>query len=189
MRIIGISGLANSVSFKKRRWPGLCEREYRISQGHDSAAALVIDGVLVAAAAEERFSGQKHTGDFPVGAIRYCLSEAGITLDQIDRIVHAFDYSPFQALYSLDPISTELYREVLSKDALLRSVEARLPGFPLDRVSQVGHHLSHAASAYFTSGFKECLVVVLDGMGETQSATVYPRARRRSRQDSGDPGQ
>lgn len=173
MRIIGISGLANSVSFKKRRWPNLCEREYRISQGHDSAAALVIDGVLVAAAAEERFSAQKHTGDFPAGAIHYCLSGAGITLDQIDGLVHAFDYSPFQALYSLNPISTELYQDVLSKDALLRSVGARLPGFPLDRVSQVGHHLSHAASAYFTSGFKECLVVVLDGMGETQSATIY----------------
>src|SRR6267143_2057041 len=66
--ILGVGGLANSVSFKRAQWPGLEEREYRISQGHDAAAALVIDGVTVAAAAEERFNRQKHTGDLPVGA-------------------------------------------------------------------------------------------------------------------------
>ena len=79
MIVLGISGFENSVSFKKSHWPGLEEREYRISQGHDSAAALVIDGEIVAAAAEERFSRKKHTGSFPEGAIRYCLSAAGIT--------------------------------------------------------------------------------------------------------------
>ena len=65
MRIIGISGLANAMSFKRSHWPGLDEREYRISQGHDSAAALVSNGEILAAAAEERFSLKKHTGDFP----------------------------------------------------------------------------------------------------------------------------
>ena len=52
MKLLGISGLEGSVSFKKAHWPGLDEREYRISQGHDSAAALIVDGVCVAAAAE-----------------------------------------------------------------------------------------------------------------------------------------
>ena len=65
MIVLGFSGFENAVPFKKSRWPGLEEREYRISQGHDSAAALVIDGEIVAAAAEERFSRKKHTGDFP----------------------------------------------------------------------------------------------------------------------------
>ena len=65
MKIIGISGLENSVPFKQAKWPGLDEREYRIAQGMDAAAALVVDGRLVAAAEQERFSRQKHTGDFP----------------------------------------------------------------------------------------------------------------------------
>ncbi len=173
MNIIGVSGLANSISFKRKHWPGLNEREYRISQGHDSAAALVIDGVLVAAAAEERFNGQKHTGAFPTGAIHYCLSEAGIALHQVNEIVHAFDYAPFQELYSMDPISQELYDDVLSEEALLASVRDCLPGFPLERVRQVNHHLAHAASAYFSSGWDECLVGVMDAMGEAQSITLY----------------
>ncbi len=77
MKVIGISGLENSVHFKKAKWPGLEDREYRIAQGMDAAAALVVDGRLVAAAEEERFTGKKHTGDFPIHAIRFCLSEAG----------------------------------------------------------------------------------------------------------------
>ena len=65
MIVLGISGFENAVPFKKSHWPGLEEREYRISQGHDSAAALVVDGEIIAAAAEERFSRKKHTGSFP----------------------------------------------------------------------------------------------------------------------------
>ena len=61
--ILGVGGLANSVSFKRAHWPGLEEREYRISQGHDAAAALVVNGTTVAAAAEERFNRKKHSGD------------------------------------------------------------------------------------------------------------------------------
>ena len=88
MKLLGISGLDGSVSFKKAHWPGLDEREYRISQGHDSAAALIVDGVCVAAAAEERFSRKKHTGDFPAGAISYCLSEAGVAIEQVHVAAH-----------------------------------------------------------------------------------------------------
>src|SRR5262252_9164061 len=110
MKILGISGLEKSVPFKKEHWPGLDTREYRISQGHDSAAALFVDGELIAAAAEERFSRKKHTGDFPVGAIAYCLEEAGLSLGEIDEIAHSFDYAPYRAAFSLDPISADLYR-------------------------------------------------------------------------------
>ena len=76
--ILGISGLANSVRFKRAKWPGLEEREYRISQGHDAAAALVVDGRIVAAAAEERFNRQKYSGAFPRGAAEFCLRQAGL---------------------------------------------------------------------------------------------------------------
>src|SRR5271167_896329 len=67
--ILGVSGLAESVRFKPAHWPGLDEREYRILQGFDAAAALVVDGQVVAAAAEERFNRNKQTSDFPVQAI------------------------------------------------------------------------------------------------------------------------
>lgn len=123
------------MPFKRAHWPGLDEREYRMSQGHDAAAALVVDGECVAAAAEERFNRRKHSGDFPAAAICYCLAEA-----------------------------------------LLALAERDCPGVPAERVQHVGHHLAHAASAYFTSGWDDCLVVVADGMGGAHGVSVY-RAR------------
>jgi carbamoyltransferase len=179
MRIIGISGLANTMRFKQAHWPGLDVREYRISQGHDSAAALVVDGEIVAAAAEERFNLQKHTGEFPIHAIGYCLSAAGLSIGEVDEIAHAFDYSPYKQLYFLHPTTLKLYREVFAKSALLDQVRRTLPSFPLERVHQVSHHLAHAASAYFTSGWKDCLVVVIDAMGEVHSVTVYEASENR----------
>ncbi len=173
MKVIGISGLENSVPFKQARWPGLEEREYRIAQGMDAAAALVVDGKLVAAAEQERFTGKKHTGDFPIDAIRFCLSESGISFNEIDEIAHGFDYAPYRELYLRDEISAELYSQVFSRDALLAQVHRDLPGFPDEKVFAVGHHLAHAASAAYTSGWDECLVVVNDAMGEIESLTVY----------------
>ncbi|MDH3283053.1 MAG: carbamoyltransferase, partial [Gammaproteobacteria bacterium] len=66
MKVIGISGLDQSVAFKRREFPGLSERHLRIVQGLDSAAALVVDNEIVSAIAEERFTGEKHTGAFPI---------------------------------------------------------------------------------------------------------------------------
>jgi len=173
MNILGISGFENAMSFKRVQWPGLEEREYRISQGHDAAAALLINGVLVAAAAEERFDRQKHSARFPVHAISYCLSEAGLSLEHIDELVHGFDYSPYQKIYSLDPMTAPLYEQVFSREALLAQVERNLSGFRPQRVHHVGHHLAHAASAFFTSGWDDCLVAVVDAMGEAQSVSIF----------------
>ena len=173
MIVIGISGLENAMSFKQAHWPGLDEREYRIAQGMDAAAALVINGKLVAAAEQERFSGKKHTGDFPIDAIHFCLAEAGLSIFEIDEIAHGFDYAPYRGLYTGDEVSAGLYKKVFSRDALLAQVRRDLPGFPLDSVHQVGHHLAHAASAAYTSGWDECLVVVNDAMGEIESLSVY----------------
>ncbi|MCS3447774.1 MULTISPECIES: carbamoyltransferase family protein [Bradyrhizobium] len=172
-KVIGISGFENSIPFKKKHWPGLEEREYRISQGHDSAAVLVVDGRIVAGAAEERFSRKKHTGDFPIGAVSYCLETAGLKPADIDAISHGFDYAPYKAAFMLDPISAQQYREVFSREKLLSQVDKHLSGFPASKVHHVNHHLSHAASAYYTSGWDECLVVILDGMGEVHAVTVY----------------
>ena len=171
--ILGVSGLAESVRFKREHWPGLDEREYRILQGFDAAAALVVDGAVVAAAAEERFNRHKQTGDFPVQAIAYCLEQAGLSLAEVDEIAHCFDYAPFGEIFSLDATSAMLYEEVFSRQALLAQITRHCPQFPDERVHQVSHHLSHAASAYFTSGWDKCLVVVLDAMGETQSGSIF----------------
>jgi carbamoyltransferase len=176
MNILGISGFENAVPYQKACWPGLEEREYRISQGHDAAAALVVDGEIVAASAEERFDRRKHSAHFPARAICDCLTQADLALEDIHEIVHAFDYAPYRKAFSLDPQVAERYRGVFSRDALLSQITRDLPGFPHHRVHAVNHHLAHAASACFTSGWDECLVIVVDGMGETQSASVY-RAR------------
>lgn len=173
MNILGVSGLEHAASFKRAHWPGLSEREYRMSQGFDAAATLVVDGVVVAAAAEERFNRRKHSAVFPVEAARYCLKEAGISPCEVDEIAHAFDYRPYERAYALDPIAAQRYREVYSRDAFVAQVGRDLSEIPLDRVRHVNHHLAHAASAYFTSGWDECLVVVLDGMGEVHGASVY----------------
>jgi len=171
--ILGLSGLANSLPFKRAHWAGLDEREYRISQGHDAAAALVVDGRVVAAAAEERFNRKKHSGDFPSQALSYCLREAGLSLRDVNAMVHAFDYAPYQELFGLEAVSSSLYETVFSKKALLSKIAHNCEHFPPSRVSQVSHHLSHAASAYLTSGWDECLTVVIDAMGETQSISIF----------------
>ena len=173
MNILGLSGLEQAVAFKKAHWPGLDEREYRISQGHDAAAALIVDGVPVAAAAEERFNREKHSAHFPASAIRYCLEEGGLTIRDIDALVHCFDYSPYRKVYAMDPTTAALYREVYSREALLALVNRDLTGFPENRVFHVPHHLAHASSAYYTSGWEDCLVVIIDALGEAHSASIY----------------
>jgi carbamoyltransferase len=173
VKILGISGFEGAIPFKRARWPGLDEREYRISQGHDSAAALIVDGTLVAAVAEERISRRKHTGDFPTGAIASCLAEAGLAIEDVDELVHGFDYAPYRSVYGVDPVSRDLYRDVYSRDALLALVAREFPTLPPSRVHHVGHHFAHAASAYYTSGWTDCLAIVIDGMGEAHSVTAF----------------
>src|SRR5262249_15415468 len=131
------------------------------------------DGEIVAAAAEERFTGEKQTGAFPVRAINYCLAEQRFQIDQVDAIVHSFDYAPYQNAWRMDASSADMYDAVLSRVALLREVERHFPGFPESRVHHVSHHLAHAASAYYTSGWDECLTIVVDGMGEVHAASIY----------------
>jgi carbamoyltransferase len=173
VNFLGISGLEASVPFKREQWPGLEAREYRISQGHDSAAALVVDGEVIAAAAQERFSRKKHTGDLPIDAIQFCLREAGLAIEEIAQIAHGFDYSPYRQLYSIDPDSSRLYQDVFSKEVLVRQLQRYFPDIHAEKIQPVNHHLAHAASAAFTSGWDECLVVVNDAMGEVQSLTVF----------------
>jgi carbamoyltransferase len=173
MRIIGISGLGKIVGFKRSHWPGLDERDYSISPGNDAAAVLVVDGELVAGAREESFSHRPHTRNFPVQAIQYCLSEEKLGYEDIDLLVHSYDYSEYEELYLEASLTAELYRTVLSKQALLDEVTRNLPNFPENRVEQVPHQLAHAASAYFISGWDKGLVLVADSLNAGPTVTAY----------------
>jgi carbamoyltransferase len=173
MRILGIGGLAAAKSFRRSHWPNLDEREYPIWIGLDAAAALVVDGELVVTAKEESFNRFRQSGDFPEKSIEYCLSTMKLAPEDVDLLVHCFDYSDYEELYLRDKHSAEFYEKVLSKGALLKEVKQRLPSFPPKCVRQISNHLAHAAGAYLTSGWDQCAVAVIDSLGDGQSATCY----------------
>src|SRR5262249_4221309 len=120
-----------------------------------------------------RFNRRKHSGDFPIGAIRYCLAEGGLAIGDVDAIVHGFDYSRFEMMFGRTELGAQEFREVYSRPALLELVAEHLGGFPPERVEQLEHHLAHAASAYYTSGWEECAVAIVDAMGEALGASIY----------------
>jgi len=173
MNVIGFSGMHQSVSFKKSMFPDLSAREYRIAQGFDSAAALVVNAEIIAAAAEERFTREKTTGLFPVHAIRYCLDEGHLTPSQVDYIAHGFAYEPFKEYFGEDDYMRRQYVEVYGPDVQRRNLETWFPHTGLaEKLVPVNHHLAHAASVFYPSGFAESLILISDGMGEIHSMTV-----------------
>lgn len=175
MKVIGMSGLHNSVEFKKRELPNLSPRDLRIVQGLDSAAVLVTHQGVVAAAAEERFSREKGTGAFPVGAIQYCLQAGGLTLGDIDYVAHGFSYEPFRSLFEnhRNGFTERQFSEVYSREAQLQCLHQNLSAVDWsNKLVQVPHHLAHAASAFYLSGFEESLILIVDGMGEVDSTTL-----------------
>jgi len=173
MNVIGFSGLANSIPFKRKHFPGLSEREYNIAQGLDAAATLVNSAGIVAAAAEERFTRQKATGAFPVNAIHYCLQEAKLDPKDVDFIGHGFNYEQHRTQFATDEIGRLQYEEVYSPEVQRELLRQHFPGADWDKkLVPVSHHLAHAASAFYPSGFEEALILVSDGMGETESLTV-----------------
>jgi carbamoyltransferase len=155
---------------------------------HDSAAALIVDGRVVAAAQEERFSRRKHDASFPHNAIAYCLEEAGVTVDGLDHVV--FYDKPFlkferllETYIALAPrgfrsfkMSIPLWlREKLFQKSLLGDELAKFSGpFDKGRLLFCEHHLSHAASAFYPSPFDDAAVLTMDGVGEwaTTSAAI-----------------
>jgi carbamoyltransferase len=154
---------------------------------HDSAAALVEDGRIVAAAQEERFSRKKHDARFPRHAITYCLAEAGITLEQVDHV--AFYDKPFlkferlletylafapRGFRSFSMAMPVWLREKLFQKALLRrELQAFAPDYDWKgRLLFAEHHQSHAASAFFASPFDEAVILTMDGVGEWATTSV-----------------
>lgn len=163
MRILGISGLY-----------------------HDSAAALVVDGRIEAAAQEERFTRRKHDADFPRRAVEYCLSVAGCGLDALDAVV--FYDKPFikferllETYLSFAPRGFTSFRmamplwlreKLFQKQIIARELKALAPGFDVEKLLFTEHHLSHAASAFYPSPFEEAAVLTMDGVGEWATMTL-----------------
>ena len=154
---------------------------------HDSAAALVEDGIIIAAAQEERFTRKKHDARFPRNAVRYCLEAAGVGLDEVDYVVFydkpflkferlletylAFAPNGFRSFRMAIPL---WLREKLFQKQLLRD---ELKEFSPDYDSAARllfgeHHQSHAASAFFPSRFDEAVILIMDGVGEWATTSV-----------------
>jgi len=155
---------------------------------HDSAACLLRNGDIVAAAQEERFTRKKYDAGFPENAIKYCLSEAGITTDQLDHIVFydkpftkferlletylAFAPKGFKSFAASMPVWTK--DKLFQKTMIVKELES-LFGKQVkwrEKLLFSEHHLSHAASAYYPSPFDEAAVLTMDGVGEWTTTSL-----------------
>jgi carbamoyltransferase len=151
------------------------------SDYHDSSAAIVRGSEIIAAAQEERFTRRKHESSFPTHAIQFCLSRAGIRDSDVATI--AFYEKPlrkFERLienYIADiPGSYSFFRKSIpiwarEKLYIKRRIERALPGYAR-RIAFVEHHLSHAATAFYCSGFSESTILTLDGVGEWSTTAI-----------------
>lgn len=154
---------------------------------HDSAAALLVNGEIVAAAQEERFTRIKHTAEFPVNAIRFCLDFSGYSLDDLDAVVFYdkpllkferlletyYEFAPrglFSFLKAIPIWAKEkIFLKIIIRDGLT-SIEKFDPKKLKLLFSE--HHLSHAASAFYSSPFKESAILTVDGVGEWATASI-----------------
>ncbi len=159
---------------------------------HDSAAALVEDGVVVAAAQEERFTRKKHDAGFPRQAVAWCLAEAGVGLDGVDHIAFydkpflkfvrlletylAFAPRGFRSFRMAIPVwlKEKLFQKRLLREELAALADGHgLSGKELERrLLFTEHHQSHAASAFYPSPFEEAAVLTIDGVGEWSTTSV-----------------
>ena len=158
---------------------------------HDSAAALVVDGKIIAAAQEERFTRRKHDPGFPASAVRYCLAEAKINANELDHVV--FYEKPFlkferllETYLAFAPRGFQSFRKAIPvwlKEKLFQKSVLRNHLADIDdsvdweaKLLFADHHQSHAASAFFASPFRESAVLTLDGVGEwTTTSAGYGR--------------
>ena len=148
---------------------------------HDSAAALVQDGHIIAAAQEERFTRKKQDSSFPAKAVEYCLAEAGIRLDEVDHVAFydkpflkferlletyvAFAPRGFKSFKMALPIW--LQEKLFQKTLLKRELKKFAPDLDWDKkLLFTEHHLSHAASAFFPSPYQDAVILTMDGVGE-----------------------
>ncbi|MBI4879958.1 MAG: carbamoyltransferase [Planctomycetes bacterium] len=148
---------------------------------HDSAAALIRDGAVVAAGEEERFSRVKHDHGFPLKAIEFCLAHEGITVQDLDFVV--FYEKPFVkferillSTFKTFPKSWKVFRESmltwLTDKLWVKSLLQEKLGVPAKKILFADHHMSHAAASYFCSPFAESAILTVDGAGEWTTSTM-----------------
>lgn len=145
---------------------------------HDAAACVVKDGVLIAAAEEERFNRIKRTNKFPAHAIEACLMKAGISPAHIGAVGYYFrqDFvdQALNELYVENPTVPIRYSNDIITEEFQRQFDLELPA---ERLITVPHHVSHAISCFTRSGMTSALVLVMDGRGEEESGTVFEASR------------
>jgi carbamoyltransferase len=154
---------------------------------HDSAAALTIGGKIIAAAQEERFTRDKHTPDFPTQAVKYCLEEAGLEIDELDAIVFYdkpllkferllqtyYSFAPRGLLSFLKAIPVWINEKMFLKKMIHNGLQ-EVGAYDKKKVKLLfpEHHLSHAASAFYPSPYEKAAILTIDGVGEWCTSSI-----------------
>lgn len=155
---------------------------------HDSAACIISNGEIIAAAQEERFTRKKHDAGFPKNAILFCLEEANITLSDLDAVVFYdkpflkferlletyYSFAPKGLISFLNAVPVWAKEKIFLKKLLLDELENIAEGIDRKKIKLLfpEHHLSHAASAYYPSPFSEAAILTVDGVGEWTTASI-----------------
>lgn len=154
---------------------------------HDAAAAIVCNGQLMAAAQEERFTRIKHSADFPINAINYCLEETGLRIDELDAVVFYdkpllkferllqtyYSFAPKGLLSFLKAMPVWLDEKLFLKTKIRDGLK-KIQDYDQKKLKLLfsTHHLSHAASAFYPSGFEKAALLTIDGVGEWCTASI-----------------
>lgn len=149
---------------------------------HDSSATLVVDGRIVASVEEERFNRKKHSNGLPLMAIEYCLKEAGLEMSEVDHIGYYLDPKVLKETmvdqivqkYGADPAKIKYYADAAKRiDNVKNELNTRFSLSSKTQFHFVNHHLAHAASAFYISGFERAAVLTIDGSGDHETSALY----------------
>jgi carbamoyltransferase len=152
------------------------------SNYHDASAALVVDGIVIASAAEERFTSQKHDPSFPHAAIEFCLKEASLTSSDLDLIVYHEDpHTKFSRTLTSSfknfPFSLSTFikssKEMLTSGFWIKNDISKKLDIDPSKILYIPHHMSHASHAFFTSPFDEAAILTIDALGEWTSTCLF----------------
>ena len=153
---------------------------------HDSSASLIVDGKILNAVQEERFTRIKHDPSFPINSIKFLLNENKLNIDQIDNFVfyekplikleriletHLSEF-PFGFSNYMKSISVWMKEKLFIKNIIIKNLKKISKKFNKNKLLFVEHHLSHAASAFYPSPFSKALILTVDGVGEWSTTTL-----------------
>jgi carbamoyltransferase len=155
---------------------------------HDSAASIIVDNEIIAAAQEERFTRVKHTPDFPINAVKYCLEETGLKIQQLDAVVFYdkpivkferllstfYEVAPLGLIPFLKSIPIWLKQKLFLRKLIfenLKQIDSSIKKKNLNLLF-TEHHISHAASSFYPSNYKESAILTVDGVGEWCTASI-----------------